>query len=123
MSESNDFKDWQASAMETEDVKMFDEAKGDKFILRHFEYKLNPDVDPATIDRQVLFNDHWKQIEMTLWEDGFVVVKEIDPRIVIQPDTYRIFVTCRPRVGLGVMTQVNEEATTLQEIFKPKPLT
>ena len=120
MNESNDFEDWSASEMETEDVKMFDEAKGDKFVLRHFEYALSPDVDSETLDKQQLFNHHWKEIEMTLWEDGFTVIKEIDPRIIIQKDLYRIFVTCRPRVGLGVMTSINEEATTLQEIFKPK---
>jgi len=118
MQELNDFNDWQASAMETEDVAMFDEAKGDKFILRHFEYKLPPGVDIEALDRQDLFNHHWKEIEMTLWEDGFTVVKEIDPRIVFQDDIYRIFVTCRPRVGLGVVAQINEEATTLQDIFK-----
>lgn len=120
MQESNDFKDWEASEMETEDVVMFDEGKGDKFVLRHFEYALAPDIDASTLDKQQLFNHHWKEIEMTLWEDGFVVIKEIDPRIVLQADKYRIFITCRPRVGLGVMTSINEEATTLQDIYKPK---
>lgn len=113
-------EDWHGQEVETEQVQMFDEGKGDKFILRHFEYALSPDINADELDKQQLFNHHWKEIEMTLWEDGFTVVKEIDPRIVIQPDRYRIFVTCRPRVGLGVMTAVNEEATTLQEIYKPK---
>ena len=116
---NNTQEDWQASAMETDQVNMVDEGKGDKFVLRHFEYALAPDTDSSLLDRQQLFNHHWKEIELTLWEDGFTVIKEIDPRIIIENDKYRIFVTCRPRVGLGVMTSINEEATTLQEIFKP----
>lgn len=113
-------EDWHGQEVETEQVQMFDEGKGDKFVLRHFEYALSPDINADELDKQQLFNHHWKEIEMTLWEDGFTVIKEIDPRIVLEKDKYRIFITCRPRVGLGVVTSINEEATTLQEIFKSK---
>ena len=120
--ELNDF-DWHGSSVETESVPMVDDQKGEKFVLRHFEFKINPEIIGRALDKQELFNAHWKQIKTMLWSDGLVAVDEVAPRVVLETELYRIFITCRPRLGLGVMTTINEKPTNLQDIFKPQDLT
>lgn len=118
-----DKENWHGSSVETPTTPLIDEGKGEKFVLRHFEYRMNPEIIGKNITKQELFDAHARQMRDSLWEDGLVPVKEADPRIVVQGDIYRIFITCRPRINLGVQTSVNEEAQTLQDIFKPENLT
>lgn len=120
MSNDIDLNDWYGSSRQTEEVPMFDEGKGDKFVLRDFVFKRNPLHKGKELNKQELFDAHWQQIKTVLWGDGFVPIKEIQPRVVVEDEQYQIFISCKPRLGAGVVTQINEESTTLQEIFKPK---
>lgn len=102
-------------------VPLVDAGTGKPYIIRRFEFQFNPQFikdlkDGKTkLDKQDLFNSNWRQIEITLWGDGLVPRKDIEPRVLIFKKHYQIVLLCEPR--LGVM--VAEKARTLQEITKP----
>src|SRR6185436_18925185 len=102
-------------------VPLVDEGKGSKYILRRFEFKFNPQFvkdlkDGKTkLDKQDLFNSNWRQIEITLWGDGLIPRKDIEPRVLIFKKHYQIILLCEPRMGV----MVAEKARTLQELTRP----
>lgn len=112
---------WQAQELGVNsNVPLVDAGTGKPYIIRQFEFSFNPkfikDVKEkkTIVDKQAIFNSHWKQLEITLWGDGLVPRKDIEPRIIIGKRKYKIVLLCEPR--LGVM--VAEKAQTLQEITK-----
>lgn len=102
-------------------VPLVDAGQGKPYIIRRFEFSFNPQFvkdlkDGKTkLDRQDLFNSNWRQIEITLWGDGLIVRKDIEPRVLIFNKHYQIVLLCEPRLG----TMVAEKPQTLQEITKP----
>ena len=103
-------------------IPLVDAGTGKQYIIRQFEFEFNPKFikdlkDGKTkLDRQVLFNSHWKQIEVTLWGDGLVPRKDIEPRMMIGKKKYRIVLMCEPRLR----TMIADKARTLQEIMPAK---
>ena len=100
-------------------VPLVDSGTGKTNVLRQFEFVFSPDFLRKLKQKKVLaptkqdlFNSNWKQIEITLWGDGLIPFKEVEPRIIVGKKKYKIFILCEPR--LGVM--VAEKVRTLQEI-------
>lgn len=108
---------WDAQEIEVQsDTKLEDDAgSGGAAIIRCFEFGINPAVfqeNPPT--KQDLFNAHHKGIETMLWRDGMKVMPEVNPRIVIESNTYKIFVGAIPMKG----HLLKERPQTLSQIAK-----
>lgn len=106
-------------------VPLVDDGRGKPYIIRQFEFAFDPSMLKKIRDKkwpaptkQELFNSNWRQIEITLWGDGLIVKKEVEPRMLVGKKKYKIILLCEPR--LGVM--VAEKPNTLQQLTKPKPL-
>ena len=82
-----------------------DEGHGGAVIVRVFEFKFNPEAvakvqnDQIPLDKQMLFNSHYKGIEMALWKDGFVPMPEVAPQVKIEGERYKIFVGAKLAKG------------------------
>ena len=107
-------------------IPLVDEGKGKPYIVRQFEFAFNPEAVnkikqkkiPAPT-RQELFNYHWRQIQTELWKDGLVAYQGAEPRMMIDKRKYKIILLCEPRFRI----MVAETPNTLQDLFKPNPLT
>lgn len=107
------------------DIPLVDEGKGKKMILRQFEFAFDPNMLQKIREKkypsptkQELFNSNWKQIEITLWGDGLIAMKEVEPRIIVGKKKYKIIVLCEARMGVVI----NDKVRTLQEVMKPTKL-
>lgn len=92
---------------------------GHAAIIRCFEFAANPEVfKQHKPTKQELFNYHSKAIEIQLWGDGFNVMPDVSPKIVISKNKkkYRIFVGARPKEGMSVL----ERPKTLSQIAHNK---
>ena len=92
-----------------------DEGSGRPVILRKFEFGMNPEAwGQHQPTKQELFNHHLKGIEIALWKDGMKPMPDVNPRIVIDPQTmkYQIFVAAE--VARGHM--LNERPLTLKQL-------
>ena len=108
---------WNSQSIEVEsDTKLeHDEGVGSAAIIRCFEFGVNPQAfKEHTPTRQDLFNAHYKGIEVMLWRDGLKVIPEVNPRIVIEKDKYKIFVGAMPMKG----HMLKERPQTLAQIAK-----
>lgn len=118
-------EEWHKQVAETDNVPMVDSGEGKPYILRTFEFSINPVVaadmkaKKIKIDKQQLFQSHWPQIRTMLWGDGLVANEDVPPRIQVGKVNYRIFVLCEPKFGVIV----NDKINTLQEMFKKKQKT
>lgn len=112
----------EVSTSADEGVQMVDSGVGKPYILRTFEFAIDPMVnekmkkEKQVVDKQMLFNSHWPQIRILLWGDGLVANEDVPPRIVVGKKSYRIFVLCEPKFR----TMVADKPQTLQEVFKKK---
>lgn len=104
------------------DIPLVDEGKGKKMILREFGFVFDPNMLQKIREKkwpaptkQELFNSNWKQIEITLWGDGLIAMKEVEPRIIVGKKKYKIILLCEARMGVVI----NDKVRTLQEIMKP----
>lgn len=108
---------WDLQSLEVESKTSLeaDEGYGNATVIRMFEFQSNPVVF-ATYQPsfQELFNAHYKGIETALWKDGLKVMPDVDPRIVVDPETgkYQIFVAATPARG----QTLNERPMTLSEV-------
>lgn len=106
-------------------VPLVDAGTGQAFIIRQFEFTFNPKFlkelkeHKTTLNKQELFNSHWRQIEVTLWGDGLVARRDVEPKIRIKRNKYYVVLACEARFR----TMINEKPQTLQEIIKPKEIT
>ena len=95
-----------------------DTGYGSPVIVRVFEFRFNPEAvakvqnDQIPLDKQMLFNSHYKGIEMALWKDGFVPMPEVAPQVKIEGDKYRIFVGAKLAKG----QILREKPMTLSQI-------
>ena len=84
-------------------------------IVRSFQFGANPQAFKEHIpSKQDLFNHHYKQIEVSLWQDGLSVMPEVEPRVMISKDkkSYTIIVGANPSRG----HLLNEEPQKLTDI-------
>lgn len=95
-------------------VPLVDSGTGKQYVIRQFEFHFNPEVIKRgmPVDKQAIFNSHWRQIQLELWKDGLKAYEGVDPRIVIGKSKYKIILVCEPK--LGVM--IADKAQTLQQI-------
>lgn len=107
---------WHGQEVEVQSDPLIDTGSGRPIILRHFEFKANPEAFAVMPTAQDLFTCHAKQIEMFLWKDGLEPIKTISPRIIMskKKDHYRIFVTCQAKIGVAVL----DKPQTLQDLIK-----
>lgn len=108
-------KDWYGQELEVKSDPLIDYKNEGAVILRFFYFKANAEImkrDKPT--KQMIFNNHAKQIELMLWSDGLEPMQEIPPRIITSKkrDEYKIFVTCKPRRGVAL----DQTPLTLQQI-------
>ena len=92
-----------------------DTGHGNAAIIRCFDFAMNPQAFlEAKPTKQMLFNAHYKGIEVALWRDGMKVIPEVNPRIVVDEKAmkYKIFVGATPMKG-HILT---ERPRTLSEI-------
>lgn len=108
---------WDANQIEVQSDTHLedDEGVGGAAIIRCFEFGVNPaafkEHQPTT---QQLFNSHLKGIEVMLWRDGMKIFNEVEPRIVFDKTTYKIFVSAIPMRG----HILREKPQTLSEIAR-----
>ena len=92
-----------------------DMGSGEAAIIRCFTFGINPlafkEHQPT---KQELFNAHVKGIEVMLWRDGMRLMLDVEPRILVDQKTYKIFVGARPAKG-HLLTRV-QVPRTLKEI-------
>ena len=97
---------------------LVDSGKGKSLVIRVFDFKFEPRVKQADIQRarnnkQEFFNTHAKYIRDFLWKDGLKIREDHDPKLLFKKDGYRIAILCEARLGVNVF----EKPTTLQNIF------
>lgn len=97
---------------------LVDSATGKRLVIRVFDYKFDPkmtfaDIQRVKENRQEFFNQHAKYIRNFLWKDGLAIREDHDPRMLFTKKGYRIAVLCEARLGLGF----DKKGTTLQNIL------
>ena len=96
-------------------VPLVDSGTGKEYVIRQFDFHFNPEVIKRgmPVDKQSVFNQHWRQIQLLLWKDGLKAYEGIEPRMLISKKTYKIILVCEPRIGV----MVADKARTLQSIL------
>ena len=109
--------EYEASSIETKSERHLEEdvGSGAAAIIRCFTFGINPvafkEHQPT---KQELFNAHIKGIEVMLWRDGMRLMLDVEPRILLEQKTYKIFVGARPAKG-HFLTQM-QVPRTLKEV-------
>ena len=90
-----------ASELATDGVPLIDPGGGPVNVIRVFAFKMNPEKKNFT-NKQVVFNAHAKQIEVSLWGDGLRPLENVPPRVIMDSKKgfYRIFVPCQAAKGV-----------------------
>ena len=123
MTKREDFE-WEGQQAQTEKVPLIDPGTGKPYILRVFEFAINPEFihnNPGltTLTQQDVFNMHWRQIRDMLWADGLIASQRVEPRLIFAKNNkkYRIFLLCEPKIGVMV---ADRPATLTQVLAKNK---
>ena len=90
------------SDLSTDGTPLIDPATGKTVSIRTFEFLMNPEaIKDFPEDRQLIFNNHAKQISTILWGDGLIPLEEVAPRVIInkREGKYQIFVPCEARLS------------------------
>ncbi len=112
-----EMQDWHVGSGEVKSDPIIDPGTGQAIIIRNFEFKMNPDAkDLPSIDKQMLFNIHARQITHSLWGDGLVPFDAVPPRVIIdeKKGCYYIFVPCVAKTGVTII----EKPQNLSEALK-----
>ena len=99
---------WQGSQVQVESQPLIDPGVGQPTIIRTFIFKANPEFLKKNkglrgIDKQELFNNHWRLLQIELWKDGLMAVEEVSPKITFRKNHYFIQITCKARFGVIVV--------------------
>lgn len=111
--------EWETENVEARSETTLEDDKGEgkELILRFFEFTANPEAFKDRMpSAQELFNAHARQMEVKLWEDGVVVDKNIEPRLLFSKDKthYKFVIGCRVAKG-QILTST---PLTLSELAK-----
>lgn len=112
---------WEGSAVQAESTPLMDPGVGEPKIIRTFLFKFNPEFMKKNkglsgINKQELFNGHWKYLELELWKDGLTPDESVSPKMTFKKGHYFIQITCRARMGVIVA----DTPQKLQEILNKK---
>lgn len=112
---------WQGHSMQAESAPLIDPGVGEPRIIRTFTFKFNPEFIKNNkglkgLNKQELFNNHWKMLQVELWKDGLVPDEGIEPSIIFKKDWYIIQITCKARMGVIVA----DTPQTLNTYLAPK---
>jgi hypothetical protein len=110
-----DSEDWYGKEIQAQSTPLMDPGLGKSLVLRCFEFSVNPEFK-GVLNKQELFNMHWRQIQAVLWGDGLVPNEDAEPRVILGNKKYKIFILCQPRLR----TIINEKAQTIQDIIHRK---
>lgn len=110
-------ENWDVKTLGAESTTHLEDDKGEGVgvTLRHFYFKPNPEVfNVKQPTSQELFNSHLKQIELTLWQDGWKIYDETPPRLMMSKDKshYVIVVPAVPARG-HILTQAPRTLTQI----------
>lgn len=118
--EIQDKQKWKAQEVGVNsNVPLVDAGTGKEYVIRQFDFHFNPEIVKKVIkkgypvDKQSIFNAHWREIQLILWKDGLRAYEGVEPRMLIGKKKYKIILVCEPK--LGVM--VADKAKTLQEVL------
>lgn len=103
---------WTGQTLNTEgDIALEeDQGHGAAVVVRCFTFAVNPQTFAQhTPTKQEIFNTHYKQIEINLWQDGLKVFPEFNPRVTLAKDkkSYSIFVASTPARGQTLLERPN----------------
>lgn len=113
---------WYGQSLETDKTEMVEPGTGKPYILRIFDFAINPSIYKELKEKKVkptkqdLFNYHWPHLRTLLWADGLVANEDCPPRVEVSRGgkKYRIFLLCEPKFRNIVVDKMQ----TLQEILK-----
>lgn len=118
--EVGDTKYEYASELSTDGVPLIDPGTGKTIAIRVFTFKINPEKvkEINKVNKQLIFNNHVKQITTILWGDGLRPLEEVAPRVIInkRKGIYQIFVACEARLN----TVWGEKPNNLSELLNGK---
>lgn len=103
---------WYGKEDQTDDRSIHDKGQGEPVMIRLFEFKFKPGLDPLPTKEQLLTPEYIKQIQVQLWSDSLRLVME--PRIFIDKDGCKIFAPCVAATGSSFL----EQPKLLQEWIK-----
>lgn len=86
--------------LSTEGTPLIDPGIGKTVTIRVFDFKMNPDKERIfPTDKQLIFNQHAKQISTILWGDGLIPLESVSPRVIVNKGQgkYKIFIPCEAR--------------------------
>lgn len=111
-----------ASELSTDGVPLIDPGIGRTIAIRVFTYRINPGKKLPD-DKQLIFNNHAKEIERFLWGDGLVPFEDAAPRVIIDKKKgfYQIFVPSKARQGVMFMEKPKNLSEVLQKNGKLDP--
>lgn len=92
-----DTEGWQGQEITSKSTPLIDPGVGKAVVLRVFSFYKNPEFTAKGLSQQEIFNMHWKQISVLLWGDGLRPREDVQPKVVSEGQTYKIFITCEPR--------------------------
>lgn len=112
---------WEGANIQAESTPLIDPGTGEPIIIRTFMFKFNPEwikknKGVKNVNKQELFNNHWKFLQLELWKDGLTPNEGVEPKMTFKKGHYFIQLTCRAR--LGVM--VADSPETLNKILARK---
>ena len=104
---------WTGQEVTANSDPVLDPGSGRKIVVRQFEYAWNPEMKDKP-SKQEVFNLHAREIRNFLWRDGLRIIDTEAPRMIVNEQGYRIFITCEP---VGALL---ETAQNLTELLKVK---
>ncbi len=100
---------WYGKEDQTDENLMHDTGKGEPIVIRHFEFKLNPELKEQPTKEQILTPEYIKHLQTLLWADSLRMV--LEPTVKIEKDTMHVAVPCQARTG----ATFSEQPKMLQE--------
>lgn len=100
---------WYGKEDQTEKKSIHDKGSGEPVVIRLFEWKLSPTLERLPTKEEILTPEYLRHMQNELWGDALRLVME--PRVVIDKESIKIFAPCQARTGQSFL----EDPKLLQE--------